>query len=150
MASDYDYKKANYDQILIRVKKGKQADYREAAAALGLGQMELFRQAVDEFIARHSPNTGEEDSGGADETAAESIGTNEKSAGGEGIPVINSERTTAAQNQPVSNNVQSIQATAENAPQRITAADRDILAAVDTLSPESKETLLKFLRTLQG
>lgn len=135
MASDYDYKKANYDQILIRVKKGKQADYREAAAALGLGQMELFRQAVDEFIARHSPNAGE------DET---------KTACGEGIPIIYSERTTAAQNQPVSNNVQSIQATAGNAVNRITAADRDILAAVDTLSPESKNALLKFLRTLQG
>ena len=55
MASDYDYKKANYDQILIRVKKGKQAEYTAAATALGLSKMEMFRQAVDEFIARHAP-----------------------------------------------------------------------------------------------
>lgn len=57
MASDYDYKKANYDQILIRVKKGKQQDYRQAADALGIGQMEMFRRAVDEFIQNHAAET---------------------------------------------------------------------------------------------
>ena len=57
MASDYEYKKANYDQILIRVKKGKQVAYTEAAAALGIGRMEMFRRAVDEFIANHAAET---------------------------------------------------------------------------------------------
>ena len=57
MASDYEYKKANYDQILIRVKKGKQVAYTATAAALGIGRMEMFRRAVDEFIQNHAAET---------------------------------------------------------------------------------------------
>lgn len=53
-AYDNNYKKENYDQILFRVKKGKREEYRAAADELGLGQMELFRQAVEEFIQRHA------------------------------------------------------------------------------------------------
>ena len=50
MATNGDYKKENYDQILVRVKKGKKEEYRQAADDLGLGQMELFRTAVEEYI----------------------------------------------------------------------------------------------------
>lgn len=54
MATNDIYKKENYDQILIRVKKGKKEEYKQAAEGLGLGQMELFRTAVEEFIANHA------------------------------------------------------------------------------------------------
>lgn len=54
MATNDEYKKENYDQILVRVKKGKREEYRTAAEGLGLGQMELFRAAVEEFIKNHA------------------------------------------------------------------------------------------------
>ena len=53
MATNDIYKKENYDQILIRVKKGKREEYRLAAEEMGLGQMELFRRGVEEYIANH-------------------------------------------------------------------------------------------------
>ena len=48
---DKEYKKNNYDSILFRVKKGKKAEYQQAASELGLGKMELMRVAVEEYIA---------------------------------------------------------------------------------------------------
>lgn len=54
MATNSDYKKENYDQILIRVKKGKRDEYRTAAENLGLGQMEMIRAAIEEYIQNHT------------------------------------------------------------------------------------------------
>lgn len=55
MASTYDqqYKAANYDSILVRVRKGKREEYKQVADNCGLGLMELFRRGVEEFIANH-------------------------------------------------------------------------------------------------
>ena len=54
MATNQAYKKANYDHILFRVKKGVNEQYTEwAAAAMGVGQMEMIRRAIDEYIANH-------------------------------------------------------------------------------------------------
>ena len=44
------YDQKSYDQILIKVRKGKRDEYKNAAETLGLGQMELFRTAVEEYI----------------------------------------------------------------------------------------------------
>lgn len=52
--SDYEYKKANYDNILFRVKKGKADDYRQAAQDLGIGFWELIQSGVEEFIQNHA------------------------------------------------------------------------------------------------
>lgn len=54
MATNGDYKKENYDQILVRVRKGKREEYRQAADEMKLGQMELFRIAVEEYIQNHA------------------------------------------------------------------------------------------------
>ena len=50
---DQEYKKANYDQFIFRAKKGKREEYKQVAEKLGLGQMEMFRLAIEEFIANH-------------------------------------------------------------------------------------------------
>lgn len=50
---DQEYKKANYDNILVRIKKGKREEYTQAAAELGLGQAEMIRLAIEEYIANH-------------------------------------------------------------------------------------------------
>lgn len=149
MASDYSYKKANYDQILIRVKKGKQQDYRQAADTLGLGQMEMFRRAVDEFIARHV-GTAEGVALHGDETPPLSAETTEIGNVGEEMPITNISGDQTAQNQQVSAQVQTIAATCKAAPNRITAADKRLVDAVNALSPESKKSLLKFLQSLQA
>ena len=47
------YESKAYDQILIKVRKGKREEYKDAAEKLGLGQMELFRTAVEEYIKKH-------------------------------------------------------------------------------------------------
>ena len=47
------YDQKAYDQILIKVRKGKREEYRLAAEEMGLGQMELFRRGVEEYIANH-------------------------------------------------------------------------------------------------
>ena len=52
--SDYEYKKARYDSILFRVKKGKADEYRQSAQDLGIGFWELIQSAVEEFIANHA------------------------------------------------------------------------------------------------
>ena len=47
------YNSANYDQILIRVKKGSKDEYKQAAADRAIGLMELFRRGADEYIQNH-------------------------------------------------------------------------------------------------
>ena len=47
------YNAKTYDQVLVRVKKGKRDEYKEEAELRGLGLMELFRVAVEEYIANH-------------------------------------------------------------------------------------------------
>lgn len=49
------YNDTHYDQILIRVKKGKRDEYKQAAAERGIGFMEMFRVSVEEFIQNHKP-----------------------------------------------------------------------------------------------
>ena len=51
---DREYKKANYDNILVRVKKGKKEEYQQVADDFGFGQAEMFRLAIEEFIANHT------------------------------------------------------------------------------------------------
>ena len=51
---DQEYKKANYDQFIFRAKKGKKEEYRQAAEDFGLGLTEMFRLAVETFIAERS------------------------------------------------------------------------------------------------
>lgn len=48
------YDQKSYDQILVKVKKGKREEYKQSADELGLGQMELFRLAVEEYISNHA------------------------------------------------------------------------------------------------
>lgn len=52
-----NYNNRAYDQILIRVKKGKREEYRKEGELRGLGLMELFRVAVEEYIANHKVET---------------------------------------------------------------------------------------------
>jgi len=48
------YNDTHYDQILLRVKKGKRDEYKQSAAQLGLGLMEMMRLATEEFIRTHA------------------------------------------------------------------------------------------------
>ena len=54
--TEYDnaYRRTNYDTVTFRIKKGGLAEYQRAAADLGLGQAEMYRLAVEEFIANHA------------------------------------------------------------------------------------------------
>lgn len=47
------YRVGNIDVVSFDVKKGKRDEYKAAAAAMGLGQMEMIRRAIDEYIANH-------------------------------------------------------------------------------------------------
>ena len=47
------YEANTYDTITFKARKGKNAEWTEAAGIIGLGKMEMFRRAIDEFIARH-------------------------------------------------------------------------------------------------
>ena len=47
------YNAKAYDQILVRIKKGKREEYKQAAEKLGTGLMELFRRGADEYIQNH-------------------------------------------------------------------------------------------------
>ncbi|MBD3879275.1 MAG: hypothetical protein SR1Q5_06275 [Quinella sp. 1Q5] len=53
MGKEYDHRKANYDQILFRVKKGKREEYQQAAGNLGIGFWALIQHGVEEYIANH-------------------------------------------------------------------------------------------------
>lgn len=50
---DANYLKANYDNIVLRVKKGKHAEYKQAAENFGISLRELLQSGVEEFIASH-------------------------------------------------------------------------------------------------
>lgn len=52
--SRYKYESKAYDQILLKVKKGKREEYKTAAAERGLGQMEMIRAAIEEYISNHA------------------------------------------------------------------------------------------------
>lgn len=147
--SSYEYKAAKYDRVGFWAEKGTRAKYQRAAALVGLGQSEMLRRAVDEFIARHV-GTAEGAALHGDETPPQPAETTEIGNVGEGIPIIINGGNQTAQNQQVSAQVQTIAATAEGAPNRITAADKRLVDAVNALSPESKKALLKFLATLQA
>ena len=54
MGAEYEQRKANYDQVLFRVKKGKAGEYKQAAAELGIGFWELIQSGVEEYIANHA------------------------------------------------------------------------------------------------
>ena len=57
MATNQEYKAANFDKIQFWARKGKGSEYTATAAALGIGRMEMFRRAVDEFIQNHAAET---------------------------------------------------------------------------------------------
>ena len=99
MATEYERRKANYDQILFRVKKGKQAEYKAKAAALGLSLWELIQRGVESY-------------------------------GGEGTPNVPTVKPALMEPQ-------------------LTAEQKKILDAVDTLPLSARKTLLKFLQSLQ-
>lgn len=48
---EYDkaYKVENYDQLLVRVKKGKRAEYKSKAAGLGLSLSVLIQRGVESY-----------------------------------------------------------------------------------------------------
>ncbi len=52
--SSPDYKKANYDQILFRVKKGKREEYQQVAESLGLSFWAFLQSGVEEYISNHA------------------------------------------------------------------------------------------------
>ena len=49
--ANYDAKA--YDQILVRVKKGKREEWKQAAAERNIAYAELIRRGADEYIANH-------------------------------------------------------------------------------------------------
>lgn len=51
---DAEYKRNNYDKIFFLVKKGKRAEYQQAAEDFGMTQAEMIRLAVETFIAEKS------------------------------------------------------------------------------------------------
>ena len=66
--STAEYKKANYDQILFRVKKGKREEYQQAAESFGIGFWALLQAGVEEYIANHGGEEFNTASIGAKET----------------------------------------------------------------------------------
>jgi len=145
------YKEKNLELVAFEVKKGMSAEYTAAAARIGLGKMEMIRRAIAEFIARHADGAGADlPAGASTKTQAESTQSAQKPQLAEEIPIIYSEGTQTAQNQPVSTQVQTIQPAAVDASQVTTGGEMRLIDAVKTLTPESQRALLKFLQTLQG
>lgn len=97
------YRAGNIDVVSFDVKKGKRDEYKAAAAAMGLGQMEMIRRAIEEYIANH----------------------------GEGVP-------TVAPVKP-----------AFIAPQ-LSSEQRKILDTIESLPPDARRALMKFLHALQA
>ena len=52
--SNYEYKTTRYESISFWVEKGTRAKYRLVANSIGVGQSEMIRRAIDEFIANHA------------------------------------------------------------------------------------------------
>lgn len=141
------YKEKKLELVAFEVKKGMSAEYTAAAARIGLGKMEMIRRAIAEFIARHADGAG---AGASTKTQAESAQPAQKPQLAGEIPIIYSEGTQTAQNQPVSTQAQTIQPAAVDASRTITGGEMRLIDAVKTLTPESQQALLKFLQTLQG
>lgn len=59
---DYGIKfiEEKYDQIIIRIPKGKRDRYKALAARLGLSVNQLFVQAVEQYIADNIDALGEQ------------------------------------------------------------------------------------------
>jgi len=55
MIAQQKYNEKNLDMITFKVKKGKKAEYKQAAEARGLGFMEMIRLAIEEYIQNHEP-----------------------------------------------------------------------------------------------
>ena len=49
-AYDREYKKLNYDKIFFLARKGKRAEYQQAAKDFGISQSEMIRLAVETYI----------------------------------------------------------------------------------------------------
>lgn len=47
------YNEQNIDMITFKVKKGRKAEYKQAAEERGIGFMELIRLAIEEYIENH-------------------------------------------------------------------------------------------------
>lgn len=47
------YKANNIEQVIVEVRKGRKAEYKQQAAARQIGLMELFRRGADEYIQNH-------------------------------------------------------------------------------------------------
>ena len=48
------YRDKTFDRMELIVKKGKKAEYKQAAEGFGIGLMELARRGIEEYIANHS------------------------------------------------------------------------------------------------
>lgn len=153
MSKNQEYKNQHYDYVKFWTRKGKREEYKARAAELGMSLAGFLTAAIESFdgwgnesFARHADGGA----GASTKTQAESAETGAKAQLEGEIPIINSEDTQNAQNQPVSTQVQTIQPATENAPQRITGNEKRLIDAVKTLTPESQKALLKFLETMQG
>ena len=49
-----EYKRAKYDNFSFQAPKGKRLEYQQAAEDFGMTQAEMFRLAVETFIAERS------------------------------------------------------------------------------------------------
>ena len=52
--STAEYRKEKYDNVSFKIPKGKREEYKQAADDFGIAQSEMFRLAVDTFIAEKS------------------------------------------------------------------------------------------------
>ena len=55
------YKKINYDQISIRVKKGKREEYNRIAAAAGKSLAALFVELIEDYGRRQNIRIADQD-----------------------------------------------------------------------------------------
>lgn len=47
------YRDRTFDRLELIVKKGKKAEYKQAAEVRGIGLMELARRGIEEYILNH-------------------------------------------------------------------------------------------------
>ena len=47
------YRENHIERVVVEVRKGMKDYYKESAAMLDIGLMELFRRGADEYIANH-------------------------------------------------------------------------------------------------
>ena len=53
IAANRRYRDKTLDRIEFTVKKGKKAEYKQAAEERGIGLMELARRGIEEYIENH-------------------------------------------------------------------------------------------------